>query len=142
MQNWENEGGAIGELVDEVVEPLEEEQDGLGNLENALDDNASNQEVELTTEETTDVADEDLAGIENKANHIFNNPEHDLGDLADAFDGDTTAATQALQQAGQEAVQAQNIQGGVQTLSVTVQGVTVTVRGIVVNGIFALGTAW
>lgn len=76
----------------------------------------------------------------NKLNHIFNNPDHHLDDLVNAFGGNQQSTYNAVwrefsNMAGNYS--ASELRKGIQ---ITVNGITLTVRGAVVDGIAKIGT--
>jgi hypothetical protein len=75
----------------------------------------------------------------NKYNHIFNKPQHDLGDFLDSFHGDQESAFNAVQNAGQNYA-AENGLTGINEFTVNVNGFDITVRGAVIDGFFWVGT--
>jgi RHS repeat-associated protein len=76
----------------------------------------------------------------NKLRHIFDNPQHNLGNLLNQL-GSQQEAFAAIQQATEAAVQSQGITGVFQT-TVQVGGETITVRGSIVGGAVKIGTAF
>ena len=78
----------------------------------------------------------------NKLNHIFGKPEHNLEGFLKMFNGDQTAAYNAILRATEEYVKINNIVGRFQNIVVNVNGFDITVRGNVVDGIVKIGTAF
>ncbi len=78
----------------------------------------------------------------NKLNHIFGNPEHNFDGFLKMFNGDQTAAYNALLRATEEYVKINNIVGRFQDIVVNVNGFNITVRGNVIDGIVKIGTAF
>ena len=84
------------------------------------------------------------ARITNAADHIFgtkNLAEHNLEGVLNAFNGDATAATYALENAAQSLANQGAISGVFKNVVVEVAGLAVTIRGRVMNGVAHLGTA-
>ena len=77
---------------------------------------------------------------QNKLQHIFDNPQHDLNNFAAKF-GSREEAFNALQAEVQKTVELQSITGVYET-TVTVAGENVTIRGVVINGVAQIGTAF
>ena len=82
--------------------------------------------------------------IANAAEHIFgsNLSKHNLGGLLDAFKGDATAATYALENAAQALANQGAISGIFKNAVVEVAGFSVTLRGNVIDGVAHLSTAF
>ena len=76
---------------------------------------------------------------ENKLNHIFGNPEHDLSGVTQEF-GSQEAAYQEILKATQSATA--GLEDGVFEVVVQVGGSRITVRGAIVDGITKIGTAF
>lgn len=74
--------------------------------------------------------------------HVFDNPTHDhkLDSYLKSYNGNQTQAYNAVQQAGQNYVNSNNITGIVKDIVINVNGYDITVRGMVVDGIFRIGT--
>ena len=78
--------------------------------------------------------------LENMANHVFNNVAKNMTPLANAFGGDTIAATAAVDAAGEAALV--GAADGLQVVNVVVNGVPVFVRMMVISGRAFLSTFW
>ncbi len=76
---------------------------------------------------------------ENKYNHIFGNPQHNLDPFLDHYGGDQDAAYGAVLTAGQSYVAEFGI-AGIHQFNVWVDGFKITVRGNVINGRLRIGT--
>ena len=77
---------------------------------------------------------------ENDLNHIFGNPDHKLNGYLNSYGGNQEVAYNAVQQAGQNYVNTNNIIGIVKDVVVTVNGFDITIRGAVIDGVFKIGT--
>ncbi len=75
----------------------------------------------------------------NKLNHIFNNPEHNLGGLEQAF-GSQEAAFEAVQNAFSKVANNFPADALKEGIAVTVNGFTIIVKGVIVNGVARIGT--
>ena len=76
----------------------------------------------------------------NDLGHIFNKAGHKLDSFLKSFGGNQTKAYNAVQQAGQNYVNATKATGLVQDIVVNVNGHNITIRGMVINGEFKIGT--
>ena len=79
---------------------------------------------------------------DNKLNHIFGNPRHQMNSYLDSFGGDKRQAYYALYNATEKYVRSNHIMGVFNDIVVNVNGYNILVRGIIIDKELRIGTAF
>ena len=79
---------------------------------------------------------------DNKLNHIFGNPRHQMSSYLDSFGGDKRQAYYALYSATEKYVRSNHIMGVFNDIAVNVNGYNILVRGIIIDKELRIGTAF